>query len=209
MKKQDLIILDIIKKSFNFNNSSYNFEYNFIKLAKYIKKVSHIILQIYKKNQNIILIGTNEFCSDLLPYYSDKIYAGYIDKRWIGGLITNWHVIKYTIQFYREQLKKIYTNKYININDKEFLKLFRFIDSLKYLQGFPSIIIFLNTDKERSALIECSKKKCILTIGFTSIKNNNKINRNLSYKIPIKLNSYISNVLILDYISKKIKNLKN
>lgn len=122
------------------------------------------LIKNFAKRSAFFIIGTNknlpmtDFLEDRLCEYpfvidgeSHSFYiSGYIDKKWIGGLFTNWKIF----------------NEFIPLLDRKnnsFKKRYRFLKYFFYLKGIknlfknpiPDFIVFLDNDVE--ALYELKK----------------------------------------------------
>jgi small subunit ribosomal protein S2 len=58
------------------------------------------------------MVGTKYQTSDLITSAATKARCHYVNKKWVGGMLTNWSTIKIHLQRFR------------NLEDKEIMGLF-------------------------------------------------------------------------------------
>ena len=46
------------------------------------------------QNKNILFVGTKRQASDLIEKYAIECNQNFINKRWLGGMLTNWDTIQ-------------------------------------------------------------------------------------------------------------------
>ena len=130
--------------------------YDLDKLWKPYRYLFHSLAKNFSKRNSFFLVGTNKtlpmplILETYLKQYPFEIeknvsfyISGYVDKKWIGGLFTNWKIFSEFIQFLdnpQQKLKKKY----------RFQKYFYYLKGIKNLfkMPIPDFVILLNNDKE-------------------------------------------------------------
>ena len=80
------------------------------------------IVKDYSSNgKNILFVGTKRQASDLIEKYAKSCNQFFINKRWLGGILTNWDTIQNSIKRLKniEDILENHSNSYTK---KEILK---------------------------------------------------------------------------------------
>ena len=159
------------------------------------------------KNKGLILfIGTKSQASDIVKKYAIECKQFYVNKRWLGGMLTNWSTISNSLNSLNSLNKKI-SNKNLHLKKKEILQMNRQIDKIeKYLGGLkdmgstPQAIFVVDVNKDAIAVNEANKLK----IPVIGILDTNSSPIGIDYPIPGNDDSRKSIELICSLISKTI-----
>ena len=159
------------------------------------------------KNKGLILfIGTKSQASDIVKKYAIECKQFYVNKRWLGGMLTNWSTISNSLNSLNSLNKKI-SNESLNLKKKEILQMNRQIDKIeKYLGGLkdmgvtPQAIFVVDVNKDAIAVSEANKLK----IPVIGILDTNSSPIGIDYPIPGNDDSRKSIELICSLISKTI-----
>ena len=164
---------------------------------------------IAKNNGLILFIGTKSQASEIVKKYATECKQSYVNKRWLGGMLTNWATISNSLNFLNSLNKKI-SNKNLKFKKKEILKMNRQIDKIeKYLGGLkdmgatPQAVFVVDVNKDAIAVTEANKLK----IPVIGILDTNSSPIGIDYPIPGNDDSRKSIELICSLLSKKM--LKN
>ena len=162
------------------------------------------------KNKGLILfIGTKSQASDIVKKYAIECSQFYVNKRWLGGMLTNWNTISNSLNSLNSLNKKI-SNENLRLKKKEILQMNRQIEKIeKYLGGLkdmgslPHAIFVVDVNKDAIAVSEANKLK----IPVIGILDTNSSPIGINYPIPGNDDSRKSIDLICSLISKTV--LKN
>ena len=88
------------------------------------------------KNKGLILfIGTKSQASNIVKKYAVECKQFYVNKRWLGGMLTNWSTISNSLNSLNSLNKKV-SNVELKLKKKEILQMNRQIEKIeKYLGG--------------------------------------------------------------------------
>ena len=169
------------------------------------------IENIIKNNGLILFIGTKSQASDIIKKYATECEQFYVNKRWLGGMLTNWNTISNSLNFLNSLNKKV-SNENLNLKKKEILQMNRKIEKIeKYLGGLkdmgsiPQAIFVVDVNKDAIAVNEANKLK----IPVIAILDTNSSPIGIDYPIPGNDDSRKTIELICSLISKiVIKNKK-
>lgn len=153
--------------------------YNLDKLWKPYRYLFYSLVQNFSKRNNFFIIGTNKHLpmSSLLenilkeyPFSIDKqksfYVSGYMDKKWISGLFTNWKIFSEFIQYLDNPQFK-FKKKY------KFQKYFYYLKGIRNLYSMPIPDFFVFLDKNEEALYELKQLQVPL-IGLVDTDMNPK-----------------------------------
>jgi len=159
------------------------------------------------KNKGLILfIGTKSQASDIVKKYAEECNHFYVNKRWLGGMLTNWSTISNSLNSLNSLNKKI-SNENLRLKKKEILQMNRQIDKIeKYLGGLknmgslPQAIFVVDVNKDAIAVTEANKLK----IPVIGILDTNSSPLGINFPIPGNDDSRKTIELICSLISQII-----
>ncbi len=163
--------------------------------------------KINKEKKKILFIGTKKSSCDLIKKIAIKCKQFYINKRWLGGTLTNWKTVKKSIKFLKN-LEKQYNNGLFNkLVKKEILyktkllkKLKNNLDGIKNMGSLPDALFIIDANHEKLAVKEAKQ----LNIKIFAITDTNNNPENINYIIPGNDDSIKSIKWYLNIISKII-----
>jgi small subunit ribosomal protein S2 len=176
------------------------------KMAKYIytsrngihiidlQKTSDLIDTAYKAmfdiaaaDGKVLFVGTKKQSQE--PVKDEAIRSGqyYVDKRWLGGTLTNFKTIKKSIKKLQDLYKMekdgtfavLPKKEVINLR-KEMDRLEKFLGGIKEMKNLPQAIFIIDPRKERNAILEAKK----LNIPVFGIVDTNCDPDEVDYVIP-------------------------
>ena len=111
----------------------------------------------------------------------------YVDKRWLGGMLTNFDTIQKRIQRLKDLEKMsedgtfdVLPKKEVILLRKEMDKLEKNLGGIKEMNELPGVIFLVDPKKERIAVLE-AKKLGIPTVGLVDTNCNPE---DVDYVIP-------------------------
>ena len=114
----------------------------------------------------ILLVGTKTQVKNLLKKTAVETGMPYVSERWLGGLLTNFAVIRNLVRKYKDLMEKRdsgkldkYTKKERLDFDREIVKLENNVGGLVSLIKTPDVIFIWDIKKEKTAFAEAKKKK--------------------------------------------------
>ncbi len=118
------------------------------------------------EGKSILLVGTKMQVKNLLKTIAQEVNAPYVSERWLGGLLTNFAVIRNLVKKYKDLVEKRdsgkldkYTKKERLDFDREIAKLEVNVGGLVSLAKTPDVIFIWDIKKEKTAFVEAMKKK--------------------------------------------------
>lgn len=181
-----------------------------IDLEKTVEKLNdalNFIKEIMEKNGKILFIGTHLQAQSLVEESAKKCRMPYVVSRWIGGLLSNFKIVRkridYLIDLEKKQesgeLKK-YTKKEQKKIEDEIIKLTKKFGGLKELTNLPDVILTLSAKEQKTAIKEARIKK----IPIISLVDTDTNPMGIDYIIPSNDESISAIKVMLEQIEKII-----
>ena len=152
-------------------------------LHQALKKIHDVIA----KNGRVIFVGTKPQAQEAIAEAAKRCGQHYINNRWLGGTLTNWHTISNSIRTLRRYDETLSDATGGGLTKKERLeisrrknRLERSIGGIKEIGGLPDLIIVIDTRKEELALHEARK----LNIPVIAVVDSNCDPEGIEYVIP-------------------------
>ena len=144
--------------------------------------------EIVSKSGKVLIVGTKKQASGIVESISNETNEYFVNKRWLGGTLTNWKTISNSIKKL-EDLEVLLgnNNESTNLSKKELLNLSREKDKLisniggiRNLGGKPDVVIVFDVVKDKLAVLESHK----LGIPVIGIVDTNSDPENIDFPIP-------------------------
>ena len=157
------------------------------KTAKKLDEAYNFIREQAEEGKTILFVGTKKQAQECMKEAAEKCGMYYVDKRWLGGMLTNFDTIQKRIQ----RLKDLETmsedgtfdvlpKKEVILLKKEMEKLERNLGGIKDMSELPGVIFLVDPKKERIAVLE-AEKLGIPTVGLVDTNCNPE---DVDYVIP-------------------------
>jgi len=143
-----------------------------------LNAAASIAEEICSKGNRILFVGTKRSASKTIKESASAIGLPYIDKRWLGGTLTNWKTIRGSIRrlIDIEELKssgrinKLSKKEAVDIT-KEYEKLDASVGGIKDMKGLPDALFVVDVAYEKIAVTE-AKKMGIPIIALVDTNSN-------------------------------------
>ena len=87
------------------------------KTMELLSNASSFIENTVKNKGLILFIGTKSQASDIVKKYAEECNHFYVNKRWLGGMLTNWSTISNSLNSLNSLNKKI-SNENLRLKKK-------------------------------------------------------------------------------------------
>ena len=167
------------------------------------------IHETVSKSGKILFVGTKKQCSDVVKELAMLNNNFYVNKRWLGGTLTNWKTISNSIKRLDEielflkdnELSKNLSKKELLDISREKQKLDLNIGGIRTLNGKPDLLVVFDVIKDKIAVKEATK----LNIPVVAIVDTNANPENIDYIIPGNDDALRSISLYKNYFSETIQ----
>ncbi len=146
-----------------------------------------VIKNLAARRNKILFVGTKRSAGKVIKEHAENCGMPYVDKRWLGGMLTNYKTIRQSIRRLRELEVQSTDGTFEKLTKKEALsrqrnldKLERSLGGIKDMGGLPDILFVIDVDHERIAICEANK----LGIPVVGIVDSNSDPDGVDYIIP-------------------------
>ena len=167
------------------------------------------IHETVSKSGKILFVGTKKQCSDVVKELAEINNNYYVNKRWLGGTLTNWKTISNSIKRLEEielflkdnELSKNLSKKELLDISREKQKLDLNIGGIRTMNGKPDLLIVFDVIKDKIAVREANK----LNIPVVAIVDTNADPDKINYVIPGNDDALRSINLYKNYFLETVK----
>lgn len=146
--------------------------FDLVKTKEALEEALEAIKKAKNSGQKILLLGTKKQIKDKIAEVGKETGTSYVNERWLGGTITNFVMIKRSIDKL-DGLKtglaagayKKYTKKERVLLEREVARLERFFGGITTLKDKPDMLIVIDIRREATAIRE-AKRKGVITVGI-------------------------------------------
>lgn len=164
--------------------------------------------QILINKGKILFVGTKKIFNELIPETALNCKQFYINKRWLGGTLTNWNYIKNLICELKNLENDWAEGKFEKLNNKECIRKIKKMKKLQYelngiknMQNLPDALFIIDAKKESLAIKEAFK----LNIQIFGIVDTDSNPENINFVIPGNDDSIKSIKLYLSILEEELK----
>ncbi len=185
---------------------------NLEKTQEKLEEALEFMVKLKKEDKTILFVGTKKQVRAPMKEMAEEIKAPYIVGKWLGGLLTNFSVIKKSIKKYQKLLEdrdsgklEKYTKKERLDFDRDIKRLQERVGGLTSLVGMPDAIFIWDIKEERTAVAEANAKK----IPIIAICDTNVNPDLVDYPIPSNDDATKAVSLVLSTIKENLIDAKN
>jgi small subunit ribosomal protein S2 len=150
-------------------------------------EAQNFVKDLVEKNGTLLFVGTKKQAQEAMAEAARRCRQYYVNTRWLGGMLTNFHTIQGRIGRLRElermeadgTLERL-PKKEANQLREQREKLDRFLRGIKDMGKLPGAVFIVDLKKERIALAEARK----LNIPVVAIVDTNCDPDEVDYVIP-------------------------
>ena len=146
-----------------------------------------VVREFAARGKNVLFVGTKKQAAEVVAEEALRAGAYYINRRWLGGMLTNFDTIRGRINKLREledfmnsgHAEKLPKKEIAKLN-RELGKLSKTLGGIKDMRGLPDIIFIVDQKKEDIAIKEANK----LNIPVICLADTNADPDGINYIIP-------------------------
>ena len=161
-----------------------------INLEKTVPALDEALDYVYTtaaKRHKILFVGTKRSAGKVVKEHAERCGMPYVDKRWLGGMLTNYKTIRQSIRRLRDLETQKTDGTFEKLTKKEALSRQRALDKLesslggiKDMGGLPDVIFVVDVGHEDIAVTEARK----LMIPVVGIVDTNCDPESIDFVIP-------------------------
>lgn len=168
-------------------------------------------LQSFAEKGNILIVGTKGQAATIIEDVAKKSGMFYINRRWPGGLFTNFEGIKKSVQTLVKMEEQIarggkgLVKKEILLLQKDVERLNRMYSGIKFMDKLPEAIVVVDSAVEKNAIKEAQN----MHIPIISLIDTNCNPDIIDYPIPANDDSLKSIALFVNLFGEVVGKSKN
>lgn len=150
-------------------------------------KARKAIVKTVTEGKKVLFVGTKPQAAEIVQEEADRSKQHYVNRRWLGGMLTNFETIKKRIQRLEELDKILSTEESKNYSKKDQLKmtkeklnLEKNLGGIKSMSETPGLLVVVDPNKEHIAVQEAHT----LGIPIVSITDTNCNPDNIDHVLP-------------------------
>lgn len=155
--------------------------------SRALDKACEFMRKAASERKNVVFVGTKKQAADIIEEEAKRCNAHYVNRRWLGGMLTNFETIRLRINRLKE-LEEMRDNgdffrrgkKEQAVLNRELLKLEKSLGGLKNMRGKPDILFVIDQKRELIAVAEAVK----LGVTVVGIIDTNCDPDGIDYIIP-------------------------
>jgi small subunit ribosomal protein S2 len=160
---------------------------NLEETAKKLDETLAFLKKASSENNVIVFVGTKKQANEIVKKAAQKSGSPYVNFRWIGGMLTNFDVIKKAIDGYKKDIEFLAKDDKAGLSKKELSRIQRKVEKgdknfggLTELKKKPDVLILIGAHDEKNAILE-ARAASIKTIALVDTNSNPGL---IDYPIP-------------------------
>lgn len=157
------------------------------KTIRMFKEALHFLKTQAEEGKTVLFVGTKKQAQEIIKEWATKCESCYVNQRWLGGLLTNFQVVRGGIErlIELEEMREdgrwdLLSKKEQSRLEKVYRKLAKNLGGLKNLVELPGALFVVDASKEEIAISEAKKLK----IPIVAIVDTNGDPEGIDYPIP-------------------------
>mgnify|MGYP002521828056 FL=1 len=157
------------------------------KTVKKFEEAYNFVNEMAQEGGTLLFVGTKKQAAETMREEATRCGMFYVNVRWPGGMLTNFHTIRKSIKRLKDLEKMQADGTFDLLPKKEVAKKVKEIEDLEKAYGgikemdtLPSAVFVVDTRKERNAVLEAKK----LGIPVIAIVDTNCDPDDADYIIP-------------------------
>ena len=155
---------------------------------RYIDKAYNYVKSTVARGGQVLFVGTKKQAQEAIAEQATRVGMPYVNQRWLGGMLTNFHTVAKRIQRLKElegmDLTDVansgLTKKELLQLDREKIKLDKTLGGIRDMVRTPQAVWIVDTKKEHLAVDEARK----LHIPVVGILDTNCDPDEVDYAVP-------------------------
>ncbi len=157
------------------------------KTSDKLDEAYQIVRETAARGRNVLFVGTKKQAIDVIAQEATRAGAFYVNRRWLGGMMTNFETIRARVNKLREletfmesgAQNKLPKKEVAQLN-RQLQKLSRTLGGIKEMKGMPDLIFVVDQKKELIAIKEANK----LNIPVICLADTNADPDGIDFVIP-------------------------
>jgi small subunit ribosomal protein S2 len=177
------------------------------KSVELLKDAYRIVSNIAAKGGEFLFVGTKKQAQNIIEEAAKRVNASYVKERWLGGTLTNFSVIRNSINKYNDLCQQTEQEDFNELQTKTQSRLLRqrdkmkkHFDGIQNMEKTPDLLYVIDVKQEEIAIKEAN----LLEIPVVAIIDTNSDPEMVDYPIPANDDAIESIKLITNIIETAI-----
>jgi small subunit ribosomal protein S2 len=151
------------------------------------KTALSFIADVVASGEEALIVGTKKQAQAIITEISEDTGMHYVNNRWLGGLLTNFNMIKKSIdklidldEMKQDGRWEVKSKKEQSRLEKRYKKLHKNLWGMRNIKRLPGVVIVIDSTFEEIAIFEAKK----LNIPIVGIVDTNANPEGISYPVP-------------------------
>ncbi|MCU0288225.1 MAG: 30S ribosomal protein S2 [Acidobacteria bacterium] len=151
------------------------------------KQALNFVTDVVAAGKEALIVGTKKQAQSIITDVSEETGMHYVNKRWLGGLLTNFPMVKKSIEklIDLDEMKKdgrweVKPKKEQSRMEKIYKKLYKNLWGVRNIKELPGVLIIIDSNFEEIAVFEAKK----LGIPIVGIVDTNANPEGITYPVP-------------------------
>ncbi len=161
--------------------------FNLEKSLPALEDAANFLGKIASKNGKVLFVGTKRAARDAINDASKACNMPYVNRRWSGGMMTNFKTVKVSVKRLLEleamqadgSIERLSKKEALGLQ-REYDKLERGMGGIKHMERLPDALFVIDVGHERIAISEAAK----LGIPVVAVVDSNNTPDGVDYVIP-------------------------
>nr|YP_009895480.1 ribosomal protein S2 [Diptychocarpus strictus]QKK41939.1 ribosomal protein S2 [Diptychocarpus strictus] len=143
---------------------------NLTRTARFLAEACDLVFDAASRGKQFLIVGTKNKAADLVSRAAIRARCHYVNKKWLGGMLTNWSTTEKRLLKFRDLRIQQKTEGFNRLPKRDAAVLKRqlsrletYLGGIKYMKRLPDIVIIIDQQEEYTALREC------ITLGIPTI----------------------------------------
>lgn len=135
---------------------------NLTRTARFLSEACDLVFDAANRGKTFLIVGTKNKAADSVASAAIKARCHYVNKKWLGGMLTNWSTTETRLQKFRDLRAEQKLGKLNRLPKRDMAMLKKklsalqpYLGGIKYMTGLPDIVIIVDQQEEYTALQEC------------------------------------------------------
>jgi len=177
------------------------------KSVELLKDAYRIVSNTAANGGDFLFVGTKKQAQNIIEETAKRINVSYVKERWLGGALTNFSVIRNSINKYNQLCEQIEQDDFKELPTKTQSQLLRqrdkmkkHFDGIQNMEKLPDLLYVIDVRQEDIAIKEAN----LLEIPVVAIIDTNSDPEMIDYPIPANDDAIESIKLITNIIETAI-----
>jgi len=151
------------------------------------KEALSFVTDVVASGKEALIVGTKKQAQSIITDVSEETGMHYVNKRWLGGLLTNFPMVRKSIEklIDLDEMKKdgrweVKPKKEQSRLEKIYKKLHKNLWGMRKIKGLPGVLIVIDSNFEEIAVFEAKK----LGIPIVGIVDTNADPEGITFPVP-------------------------